>query len=418
MNVWSLCILPLTVGARIHNWEDVGFSLGNSWSSGTIRLGDYTGCQITGTTIKMTCKDRKESGITVPSNVFHSVIDCHGMNEHYDVLDVKPDPSCWKFTFTQETQEEQNQVSSGDHLELRKGQRADVMCIRSPFGPSEEPVPSDFPDHDQGYTTVAQAKLIMTIRDTKTSWKSRARTYPIGTVKVHQIDTEVESSACQKAVKNAFDWKLILGSSKQNVHDLWWTSKPQRPRQTTSHALMRTLSSEVAHVLRDVRFVEIYPKVTKATPVGVPFNGSSVDLADAVKLDFAAFPPKDENPWKHKEAVEMMVDATKLPKGTSKLEVEILYHPPDLDPYSSTVVVPVQGNEVDDDEKSKDDAKSKDQDEKHKDGPAPDKKVKESGGLGPAFWIIMCILLIGGAIGAFLYRRHLLIQAHAREVLP
>lgn len=43
---------------------------------------------------------------------------------------------------------------------------------------------------------------------------------------------------------------------------------------------------------------------------------------------------------------------------------------------------------------------------------------KKSGGLGAGIWIILVLLLLGLGVGAFLYRRHLLMQAHAREMPP
>ena len=57
----------------------------------------------------------------------------------------------------------------------------------------------------------------------------------------------------------------------------------------------------------------------------------------------------------------MTVDATRLPQGTSKLEVEVSFHPKDLGPFSSTVVVPVEVPSVDDkksEDKKSDDKKS------------------------------------------------------------
>ena len=184
VNVWSLCILPFSVGASISNWEDVGFDL--AYTSRTVNLhvnGTNTGCTISSTVIGMKCKDRKGGGVSQPSNAFQSLVDCQHMGEEFDLLAVKPDESCWKFTVTQQVQ--RDQVISADRLEIRPGQVANVTCVLSPFGPDNEGS-----DPSSGFTTKTTAKLELTARNAGTD-ASGTKTYPIGAVKFLQKDEEV-----------------------------------------------------------------------------------------------------------------------------------------------------------------------------------------------------------------------------------
>ena len=65
--------------------------------------------------------------------------------------------------------------------------------------------------------------------------------------------------------------------SEANVHGLWWTSQPRRPSHASEPGEVKSdaLPVKVSSVLQDVPFIQLYPEVHKATPVGLAFEGSS-----------------------------------------------------------------------------------------------------------------------------------------------
>lgn len=234
----------------------------------------------------------------------------------------------------------------------------------------------------------------------------------------------MDPKACQKAVSNLLEWKLKLLESSQNVHHLLWTSQPTKPDDEPASPYKIDTPFQVNGCLKDVSFNDLQPAILQAAIVP-----GGVDVKKHVKLEVEQL-PKDTQPTKHEENVKLIVDATQMPKGTKSLSVIISYEIPEQFERYASFNLPVKDPTVPDvttetpqvttetpqvptekpqvtTEKPQLTTEVPDQ---------PDEK--KSGGLGAGIWIILVILLLGLGVGAFLYRRHLRMQAHAREVPP
>ena len=204
-------------------------------------------------------------------------------------------------------------------------------------------------------------------------------------------------------MEDIFKWKLSLIKSSQNVHELQWSSQPVEPtiQSFPKVQLDDSLPSKATFCLKDVAFKQI-----KAQVVAANVLGTQGDVKQAVQLQMADA-PRDLT-GKHEETMKLVVDATQLPKeGEKRLNVGIRYQTPGSQEQTTYLEVPIADPNVPD---SQPDDKPKDQ---------PDaKKADQGGGLGAGFWIILILVLMGLGVGAFLYRRNMLIQANARQPLP
>eukprot|EP00438_Fugacium_kawagutii_P027602 Skav231505 [mRNA] locus=scaffold84:87220:89021:- [translate_table: standard] len=244
----------------------------------------------------------------------------------------------------------------------------------------------------------------------------------------------VDAKACTQAVSKLFQWKLKLLESNQNVHHLLWTSQPTKPDDEPAPYKVDT-PFQITGSLKDVSFFDLKPSIMSAKVKG------GVDLKQHVKLEAEQLPKDYTEPTKHEENVKLIVDATQMPKGTTSVNVFMSYEIPGhferyvslnlpvTDPNvpdvtTETPQTPTQKPQVTTEKPQVTTEKPQDTTEKPQittEQPqvtteVPPEPEKKSSGSGAGIWIILVILLLGLGGGAFLYRRHLRLQAHAREV--
>eukprot|EP00435_Cladocopium_sp_Y103_P026182 s432_g6.t1 len=346
-----------------------------------------TGCSIYKTDIQLTCKDRQsESELWWQPNTIETVVDCRNMDPtKAETVKIRGSESCGKLTYTQHYKPDQT-VDNLREPEILPGQVLNLTCVLLPF-------PVDFSSVQQIFN------VDLKLESRKDNVHSQAQP-SIGTVKVTRqaLPVKVTSESCNAAVDELFDWKLILQNSKQNVHTLLWTSrtsqqnKRSKPSTWTPPNVKTRLPLEVTGSIKDLCFYDLQPSILQAS-----CGAADSNFADKVKLEVKKVDADLTVPEFHEEVVKIVVDAAQLPK-CNEIKVKVKYQFPYEDPRYIALLLPVHDPIVPDDDK-------------------PVEPVEPSG-LGTAFWFILIIVVLALGVGAFLYRRHLLVQAHAREILP
>lgn len=391
--MWSVALAFATLAtpgcAVVDKWEDVGFGLTQIASSSKLVVSNMeTGCSIFMTSIELTCKDSNPMG-NPPSNAFHTVVNCLNMDPtKASRVKIKGSDSCGKLTSTQYFAADDSVSTRSGSVEIQPGQLANLTCVLLPFpiGNSAEKRPGE-----DNFATSNDVKLDFAAQhfDKETKrLEGGSQSVSIGTVKFLQDPEKVTSSSCSTAVDKLFDWKLSLTNSNQNVHTFLWSSQNGEPSSLVV-ANLKTLPTKFTTSMKDLGFYDLQPSIH-----GAICGKSATNFGDKVKLQVEKLPKDSKVPEKHEEVVKMMVDATQLPT-CSELEVEVMYTFPGQDARYVKFLLPVDNPNVPDDQ--------------------PQGSEKSSW-LGTVFWI----LLIGGvlalAVGGFLYRRNLLIQANARAL--
>ena len=209
--------------------------------------------------------------------------------------------------------------------------------------------------------------------------------------------------------------------SKENVHLLSFTSRVENPTHEQLPPSDINFPFHRTGCIKDIRFLkDCQPSILQATAQ----KGSQGDFKDIIKIedvvdDHDQFLDAVMDPSAHNELVKLSVDATRLPKGTQKIHVIAAYTIPGQFERMAAFWLPVENPVVPDEttvttslepetptKKPETPPKQPDQ----PDQPDPKDQPESGGFFGPAFWIILLIILVALAFGGFLYRRRLVIQ--------
>eukprot|EP00438_Fugacium_kawagutii_P012580 Skav200201 [mRNA] locus=scaffold623:373194:374472:- [translate_table: standard] len=380
--LWILPILAWAGDGDIERDPDhVGFDISDfSGPAMSVSVnGKDTGCQVSSLGVKLTCHTKAFRNNSIPSNAFRILVDCQNMDAtKFDLLTVQAGSACSKLTYTQHLQVMGGSSSS---LQMKPGQSANLTCVLFPLDGMESAV-------SEGWSTA----------------------------------DPVDAKACKQAVSKFFEWKLKLLESSQNVHHLLWTSQPAKPDGEPAPYKVDS-PFQITGSLKDLSFSDLKPTIMQATVKG------GVQVKEHVKLELEQLPKDYTEPTKHEENVKLIVDATQVPKGTTSVNVFMSYEIPGHFERYASVNLPVKDPNIPDvTTETPQITTQKPQVTTEKpqvttEKPqvtteVPPEPEKKSSGLGAGIWIILVILLLGLGVGAFLYRRHLRMQAHAREVPP
>lgn len=424
---WSLS-LRLSCGEMVKRWEEVGFT--GSLISGpgvpdSLSLnGKDSGCKLNSVGMSLTCQDlsEMESPNPVPSNAFRLRVDCSSMDaSKFDLLTVQAASGCSKLTFTQQLQVEESVSKS--MLQMKPGQIANLTCVLFPLAGQKNIVESS------DWKTAATPTLDFTAKNSKsgeTGTLKALQLTPLKYIEIQNLDPKVEdqvdSKACSRAVQNLFEWKLSLQQSKQNVHQLKWTSHPQKTTLEPVPTPDLTAPFHVTGCLKDVSFMDLQPSIMTATAQ----KEAQGDFKDRLRFTVLEDPLAREDPgWTtgHEELIQVTVDATQLPKGTKKLHVIWSYTIPNQFERYVTMDLPVDDPVVPDTPTTQPDAPTDAPTDApattQPDGPAeepePPKAKGKKKGPGAWPWLLALALLFAAGCGAFLYRRQHLVRGERAQ---
>eukprot|EP00438_Fugacium_kawagutii_P005060 Skav221748 [mRNA] locus=scaffold3834:17338:18492:- [translate_table: standard] len=379
---WTLCFLAL-------NADAIDVKLGAASTAVRTKLvvgGKDTGCTSQTWSREWTCKTQDSDiyGGAVPATYFVAIISCTNMDTSaYDSLTVRPGTLCAKMTFTQHMEAGGN--VNLNTLQMLPNSIANLTCVVFPL-------PMSTRSENEGWMEVV---LPMDVTGIKKGEDDRSLRWIMGSVKFKSEDlTKVDSGKCLKTVEDSYEWGFRLMKSSQNVHEVLFTSQvePSAWGQITPSWVSDKYNFMVTKTVKDVALKDLNPKIAQAG-----CSTASGDFSKQVTLKTFEAPADQNQPKKHEEKVELLVDATQLPKGTFELEVTVEYRIPGVgDTKQAKLMLPVDNPEIPDEPKEKD----------------------KSGGVGAGVIAFIVIFAAGAVVaGAFFYRRHQRIQAHAREVL-
>ena len=357
LRILHLWLLSLCAGA-------IPIELKPSASGGKLLLGNVdTGCRFGSQGMFLECQET--GSVPVPSNAFHAYIDCSELDTAlFDRLIIEPGQYCAKLTYTQYL--EDSGSSSPSKLVMSRNAFANISCLMPPL--STEVKTSQYSYWSDWYTEI---KTTVRITGGNASHTGPSADFEIGNILFRSADKGVDAERCQQAVYELFAWDVQLLSSQENTHELQWTSGT-RPSQSIK-AL--TKKATVTRNVKDVRLQDLSPQIIQAhcSSLGDKNLAALVKLQEVMLLET----PADE----HKERLELLVDATQLPKGTEEIEVSIRYVFPEVGEQVAKVLLPVKDPSLPD---RPDDSKPK----------------------SLEIWIPLAILVCLLAGGVFFYRRH------------
>eukprot|EP00438_Fugacium_kawagutii_P021087 Skav205910 [mRNA] locus=scaffold123:456554:470116:+ [translate_table: standard] len=394
---WILCFPALYVA-------DVKLSIATTSTDSKVMVdGKDTGCTSKTTSQDLTCKfqDLDSFAGQVPATFFSAVINCNSMDTSaFDSLTVKPLSECAKMTFTQH-------MEKGGHvnreiLEMIPNSIANFTCVAFPFSSFDARI------KDEGWSKLP---VNVSITGTKNGQEDKVSNWTMGSVRYH-VESGKEAQygrKCKRVVEENFHWGLSLLKSSQNVHEVLWTSQAKKP--TIDHTTkINIYDFNFTQTVKHVAFKDLEPSITLASVS----SAGNANFKKHVKIK--RLEADQDQPEKHEQKLELSVDATQLPKGTKELEVMMTLVYPTTGYTDVELLLPVDSPEIPDENTEKPTEKPA---EIPTENPTEKPKEKEkSGGVGVG--VIAFITVFGAGLvvlGAFLYRRHQVIQAHETEVV-
>eukprot|EP00438_Fugacium_kawagutii_P031646 Skav214560 [mRNA] locus=scaffold285:175967:177181:- [translate_table: standard] len=369
--------------------------------------GKDTGCTTQTFSQDLTCTEDAASSDHVPAKYFTAFINCKNMGTSpYHSFTVEPSSQCAQMVFKQH--KELGQEMNLNTLEMEPNSVANFTCVVFPFKTSDESA-----DTSGWVNLPVTATLTGITKSSVGTTRTSGTQWTMGSVRF-TAPRGPYLEACRTVVQKKLQWGLSLLKSTQNVHELLWTSQAEKPDIDLTTPETNIYASAVTKTVKKVGLKDLKPSIASAyCSTGSGSVNYDRNFADQVKLKtFEASTGVQLR--KVEEKLELSVDATQIPKSTKELEVTVALVYPVTGLQNYRLMLPVDNPELPDEEPTEKPA------EEPSEKPSEEPKPKEkSDGVGAGVIAFIVIFAAGAVVaGAFFYRRHRLIQAHAREVIP